>query len=107
MVYISQRTENMHNNWGKVLLEAGTSVCLVRYMINTNLGVPETLGGKLNTASGFTEFNYSSLHAHNSSVLFSPCPVGQGWPQLPGGALLPCGCLCSWPYSVLSNHPVW
>jgi len=33
MVYISQQTENMHNNWGTVLLEAGTSVCLVRYMI--------------------------------------------------------------------------
>ena len=89
-------------------LAGGWYQCLFHKVYdNTTLGVPETLGGKLNMAPGITEFNYSSLHAHNSSVLFSPCPVGQGWPQLPGGALLPCGCLCSWHYSVLSNHPVW
>jgi len=100
------------NNWKHAQLGDGLAggwyQCLFgKVYDNTTLGISETLGGKLNMAPGITEFNYSSLHARNSSVLFSPCAVGQGWPQLPGGALLPCSCLCSWPYSVLSNHPVW
>ena len=49
----------------------------------------------------------SITHAFMHTPVFSsPCPVGQGWPQLAGGALPPCGGLWCWHFAVLSLQPV-
>ena len=51
--------------------------------------------------------NCSSVNACHCPILSSPCPVGQGLPQLPGGAQPLCSGRWSWQFLVLYNHPVW
>ena len=52
-----------------------------------------------------------TLHRFECTTLslwtFQPCPVGQDWPQLPGGTLPHSGGLWCWLVLVLSDHPVW
>ena len=67
-----------------------------------------SLGASFTVAAGFTgRMMYHLPLLMRTIVLFSPCPVGQDWPQSLAEAQPPCGDLCYWHVSEPSNHPVW
>ena len=88
-------------------------------IVNTNKDKSRAgLGTRLVHVLGGNQFPVHRMQGHHSNfaiqvcmynclVLFSPCPVGQGWLLLPGGTPPPPGGHRNWLVLVPSNHPAW